>query len=180
MRRPAFQFTVYAALAALCLPLYPMIPPAFLFTVLYRRLWWQARVFRAYRDLARLPLTYLAGGGRLPDGEAYGGRRYEDIEGIRELIAKEALPLIVPEKAAGGKRRDWYVFGALGGEGALPQAPRDPQATWGALPGEPERLARSFTRRAYGLEILSWLLLLAGIGLNVFSIALILAVVIRF
>jgi hypothetical protein len=188
-QRPAFQLTVYAALVALGLPLYPMIPPAFLFTVLYRRLWWQARVFRACRDLTRLPLRYVTGKdrpARLPDGELYGGVFYADGEEIRAKIGSGEVPLIIPEKAAGTRRHGWYVFGALRGGPedsgdlpAVPRAPRDPQATWGAIPGDPDTLARGLTRRAYVLETVSWILLLAGIGLNVFFVTLILRVVIR-
>jgi hypothetical protein len=85
------------------------------------------------------------------------------------------IPLIIPEKAAGRARRGgrlWYIFGSIEKKD-WPEAPGDPQATWGAVPGDPGRLARGFTRRAYCLETLSWLLLLTGIGLNVFFIVLI-------
>jgi hypothetical protein len=197
IQRPAFQFTVYTALAALCLPVYPLIPPAFLFTVLYRRLWWQGRVFRAYRDLIRLPLSYLSDRDRpalLPDGERYGGVYYDDTEAIRGRIKSGEIPLIIPEQATGARNHGWFVFGALpdgvpggsfsatpasGETPAFPRAPRDNQATWGAIPGNPDRLARRFTRQAYCLETLAWVLLLAGIGLNVFFITLILRIVLQ-
>jgi hypothetical protein len=77
----------------------------------------------------------------------------------------------------------WHVFGVLDPDGsplgcrnggsrgtAVPREPGDSFATFGAIPGDPEKLARRYTRRAYGLEILSWLLLMGGIGLNAFLV----------
>jgi hypothetical protein len=203
-QRPAFQLTVYAAIAALCLPLYPLIPPAFLFTLLYRRLWWQARLCRAWRDLVRLPLRYLAGPESrtvLPGGELYGGFYVDLAQQPGAEKTAGGMPVIVPERALrdtpviAGKRR-WYVFGAIrsgaggpdspgdpapGVEGknsapgpapdmvpaaALPGPPKDPLATWGAIPGNPDAIARHFTARAFFLETLSWLILLSGIAVN--------------
>jgi len=72
LSRPAFRLTVIVSIVALFVPLYPMIPPGLLFTVMYRRLAWRSRILRAYRDIARLPLRYLSprknkgGGGILP------------------------------------------------------------------------------------------------------------------
>ncbi|MDR0688832.1 MAG: hypothetical protein LBG08_00985, partial [Spirochaetaceae bacterium] len=75
----------------------------------------------------------------------------------------------------------WYVFGVPAsagtgdktgaGEEALPAPPRDVFAPYVAVPGNPERLAPLFNRKAYTLEIISWALLLAGIALNAFCIA---------
>jgi hypothetical protein len=180
IRRPVFQPTVAAAIAALCLPVLPLIPPAFLFTILYRRLWWQARLFRAWRDLALLPLRYLAdkeGRTALPGGEPYAGMFLDDDETARRMESG-ALPRVLPESAVKARPRRWYVFGALkkdAGAGEFVAAPDDPQATWGTLPGDPEKLARRFTVRAYALEIASWLLLLCGIALNLFFAGLILS-----
>jgi hypothetical protein len=196
LNRPAFRLTVVVALIAVFTPLFPMIPPGFLLTVLYRRLWWQARVLRAYRDLVRLPLKYLSSGdvsrparrrmslltsqarSRLPDGERYGGNYYESLPAeLADAVEKGEIPLIIPEKAA-GKRHSWYVFGAISenngdGENIIPKEPRDIFATYGVVPGNPEQLARNFTFRAYVLEIISWIVLLAGISLNVFFVRMI-------
>jgi hypothetical protein len=185
LNRPAFRLTVVAALFAMCLPLFPLIPPGLALTVLYRRLWWQARIFRAYRDLARLPLKYLPSGGllrpgRLPGGERYGGVYCESLSGeAKAAMENRTLPLLIPEKAAGG-RRGWYIFGTLPEDGedetaTLPGEPRDVFATFGVIPGNPEKLARLFTYKAYALEIISWVLLLAGIGLNIFFTGMIIA-----
>lgn len=51
--RPAFRLTVISALAAVFIPVLPIFPPGFLFTLLYRRLTWNARNLRAEYDLAR-------------------------------------------------------------------------------------------------------------------------------
>jgi hypothetical protein len=56
---------------------------------------------------------------------------------------------------------------------ALPREPRDLFATYGAVPGDPEELARRFTHKAYTLEIIAWVLLLAGISLNAFFVGMI-------
>jgi hypothetical protein len=169
LSRPAFRLTVITALIALFTPLLPLIPPGVLFTVLYRRLWWQARVFRAFRDLARLPQKYLAPGQEsctLPGGELYGPIRYKVLP---PAVKEGKVPLLIPEQKTG----EWYIFGALNSGHDMPSEPRDPFATFGALPGKPEDLARRYTFKAYTLEIISWLALLSGIGLNIFFIRMI-------
>jgi hypothetical protein len=165
--RPAFRLTVITAFIALFAPILPLLPPGVLLTVLYRRLWWRARIFRAYRDLARLPLKYLQTSvcGRLPNGERYGSVWYEDLP-----TGEDAIPLLIPEQR---HRRSygWYVFGALTG-GALTR-PQDPFAAFGAIPGEPEILAKRYTFMAYILEITGGLFLLIGMALNLLFIAMI-------
>jgi len=56
LNRPAFRLTVITALAAIFIPILPIFPPGFLFTILYRRLTWSARKLRVYWDLARFGL----------------------------------------------------------------------------------------------------------------------------
>jgi hypothetical protein len=191
LARPVFRLTVLAAFIALFVPLFPLIPPGMLFTQLYRRLWWRARVFRACRDLIRLPLKYLSPGGmgdpapsgRLPDGERYGLVYYPELPArAREL----GIPMLIPQEQH-IKEAGWYVFGALkDGEarnedrdaefeaaGGLPLEPRDVFATYGAVPGNPDTLARNYTVKAYIFEIIAWLMLLLGIGLNAFFIGMI-------
>jgi hypothetical protein len=184
LSRPAFRMTVITAFIAIFTPLFPLIPPGILFGILYRRLWWQARIFRAYRDLVRLPLIYLSPPGRLPDGQRYGAIVFE---GTSDELRERQIPLLIPETMAGQKRR-WYIVGVLPAETRgnfpgspdsaelprqLPGEPRDPFATFGAIQGNPEVLARGYTKRAYILEVLAWMALLAGIGLNIFFISMI-------
>jgi hypothetical protein len=185
--RPAFRLTAITAFVAAFIPLFPLVPPGLLFTIAYRWLWRQARIYRARRDLARLPLVYFPGplegpGGLCPPvplpgypagGELYGVRCYRELP--------EGVPLLVPGMRKGKKER-WYVFGALDREGetgegsALSPVPREPGdtfASFGAIPGNPEKLARHCTGGAYLLEVLSWILLIGGIGLNAVFIMLI-------
>jgi len=97
--RPAFRLTVIVSLLALCVPLYSILPPGLLCTVVYRWLSWKSRIQRAYGDLARF--------GFLPEGV-------------------EKLPPV------------------------------------------------QYTARAYCLEAAAWVMLLAGIGLNIFFLRIIL------
>jgi hypothetical protein len=98
--RPAFRLTVIVSLLALCVPLYPILPPGLLFTIAHRWLSWKARIQRAYSDLAR----------------------------------------------------------------------------FGFLPGNMEKLPPAkYTARAYCLEAAALIMLLAGIGLNIFFLRIVLS-----
>jgi hypothetical protein len=171
--RPAFRLTTLAAFTALFAPLLPLLPPGVLLTALYRGLWWRARIFRAYRDLARQPLKYFPPGnldpGRLPGGERYATARRTNLQ------AEEGFPLIIPEQRP-RKGEDWYVFGTLHEEAprdSPPELPDDPFAAFGALPGNPETLAKRYTLNAYAMEIAGGLFLLAGMTLNLLFIIMI-------
>jgi hypothetical protein len=193
LSRPAFQLTALTAFIAVFIPLFPLFPPGVLLTILYRRLWRRARTYRAFRDMVRFPLKYLSGGdsgraggraGGGPEGERCGYVRYRSLP----EFPGRTIPLLIP---GGPPRRgeEWYVFGALpGGDagdhagdgagtgdkaGGDPREPRDPFAPYGAIPGNPETLGRRYTLRAYALEVISWIILLAGIGLNAFFIGII-------
>jgi hypothetical protein len=170
LSRPVFRLTALTAFIAVFLPLFPMIPPGLIFTVVYRKFWWRARAYRVYRDLVRLPLRYLAPGEDsclLPGGERYGMKHYQvltpDMADIPRIIPGEGRAL----------KEGWYVFGKLNEGETLPWEPEDSLATYGAVPGKPDKLAHSFILRAYTLEILAWLLLLFGIALNTFFIGIV-------
>jgi hypothetical protein len=177
--RPAYRLTLISAIIALFTPIFPWLPPAIFFTIAYRRLWWKARIFRAYRDLVRLPRGYIPGGekqGRLPGGELYIEKQYDTLPAA---FYDRKIPFIIPagEKRIGDK---WHLFGVLA-EGdekkpdAFPGEPEDAFAVYGAVPGEIEPLVRRYNRKAYALEIISCILLLAGLGANVFFITAILS-----
>ena len=179
--RPAFRLTVICALIALFTPLFHLIPPGLLFTVLYRHLAWRARLLRTYRDLARLPLRYLPetpegdavpAETALPNGELYGCVR---CDALPVEAAEGNIPFLLPAHTKGKANAGWYVFGALRPGDGLPSRPRDPFATFGILPGKPGDLARRFAVSAYALEAVSALAALAGIGLNIFFIRMILS-----
>jgi hypothetical protein len=185
LSRPVFLLTAITALIALFIPLFPLIPPGILCTAVYRYLWERARLLRAYRDLVRLPLKYFRRETaicRLPDGERYGVFPYATVS---EKIPEGGIPFLIPREE-GKKNERWYIFGALpedmpaedaGGnrEGGQipPREPRDVFAPFGIIPGDPETLARRYTRRAYILGTISWLVLLIGLTINIFFVALI-------
>jgi len=191
LSRPAFRLTVIVSIIALFVPLYPMIPPGLLFTVMYRRLAWRSRILRAYRDLARLPLRYLspqkdkgfsgnlapraenclAESCLLPNGEQYGFICAKELPPQAE---EGAIPLLLPELTKTKKDDLWYIFGALRSGGELPAQPEDSFATFGILPGRPESIARRCEILAYILELAAWLVLLTGIGLNIFFVRMVL------
>lgn len=113
--RPAFRLTVMISLIATFIPLYPLIPPGLLFTVVFRRLIWKARTLNACGDLVRL--------------------RMEDDSYPAEYFSLETK----------AKQR-------------------------------PEASSRRYRIKAHMLEMLSWIIMLAGIGLNVFFLGIVLAI----
>lgn len=180
--RPAYRIDALAALLAVFGPLFPLLPPALLFTAAYRRLWRRARLLRVYRDWARLPLRHVnleASEGKLPDGQRYGW------VALKELPPGEGgqrPPLLLPERRTVGGW--WYVFGSLpekmdkksSPSPALPypEEPRDPMAVYACFGGNPVELAKGYNRRAHLLELGAVLIFSAGILSEVFFIAAIL------
>ena len=55
--RPAFRMTVIVSFIALFIPLYPVIPPGLLFTVIHRRLTWRSRMLRINSDIAQTQIA---------------------------------------------------------------------------------------------------------------------------
>jgi hypothetical protein len=181
LKRPAFRLTTIAAFIALFIPLYPLLPPGMLFTMLYRRLRRQAGIYRFCNDLVRLPLFYFSPGEKttkLPDGEPYGCVSRSVLP-----LDEKAVPLLIPGEPL-RKGRSWYIFGSLAGattqpgeteaktteSETIPGKPQDLFAPWGAIPGEPETLARGYTIKGRLLEISSWIMLLAGLVINILFI----------
>jgi hypothetical protein len=182
LKRPAFRLTTIVAFIALFIPLYPLLPPGMLFTMLYRRLRRQAGIYRFCSELVRLPLLYFAPGEKttkLPDGEPYGCVSRDVLPS-----GEGAVPRLIPEEPL-RKGRNWYIFGSLTGEEPppgeaeaktaeperVPGKPQDLFAPWGAIPGEPETLAKGYTLRGRLLEISSWVMLFTGLVINIFFIA---------
>ncbi|MCL2127224.1 MAG: hypothetical protein FWH38_03125 [Treponema sp.] len=189
--RPAYRLTVIVSLVALFIPLYPIIPPGLLFTIIYSRIGLRSRVLRACGDLARMPMRYLellkdkhrknqtrrkeeilpGEGYPLPGGEMYGFLRYAEYP-VQAL--EENIPLLLPDFAGGKGNGFWHIFGVLCPGEMLPLKPQDPFSAYGVLPGRPETLAKRFTAAAYILETLAWIVLLTGIGLNILFLRMIL------
>ena len=197
LNRPAFSITVITALAAIFVPVYPIFPPGLLLTVLYRRLSWQARRYRAYWDLARLPLSYLPPGSKnaiLSTGEKYGSVELnaftseapppqtpplEHEASAQDTLTKTALdeiPFLIPEITEIRKKSRMYIFGVLNENSLLPQKSKDPFVSFGILPDSPQRLVRRYALIASSLEIAAWIVLLLGITINVIFIFMILFV----
>ena len=179
--RLAFRLTVIVSLLALFIPLYPIIPPGLLFAIAWRRLSWRARLLRVYADFALLPLRCLVPpGGKgqimteclLPDGERYGFVRSAELP---PQVREGKIPLLLPDSAKPRAGESWLVFGALRDGEEMPCRPNDPFATFGILPDRPQALARRFLAGAYTLEVLGWITLLAGIGLNIFFLWMVIA-----
>jgi hypothetical protein len=116
LHRPIFRPTVIFSFVSLFIPLYPIIPPCLLFTVICRRLALKSRMLKAYNDLVRLHL-YSSG--------------QED-----ELSSQ-------------------------------PADTHDPSAGFSMFPNATLKLARQFLFKAYVIEVLTWILMLTGIGLNI-------------
>jgi len=175
--RPAFRLTVISALVAVFVPALPVVPPGILFTVLYRRMTWQARKLRSYWDLVRLPLHLLSGYPQRQSAVLGTGEKYGYVT-LNSLPEKETIPWLLPENPKPGKKSKLYFFGTLAAETGedfpLPQRSKDPFVSFGILPDDPARLSGRYAIKAYTLEALAWLVLLVGVSINVIFIIFIL------
>jgi hypothetical protein len=170
LNRPAFRLTVITALIAIFVPVLPAFPPGLLLTVLYSRMSWQARRLRALWDLARLPLRFLPAGqesSTLSTGEKYG---FVKLNSLPPETSEKPIPFLIPELPNERKKTGLYFFGVLNDGSPLPEKSKDPFISFGILPDSPQRLARHYAKKAYTLEVLAWLVLLSGIGLNIIFI----------
>jgi hypothetical protein len=174
LARPAFQLTLIVSIIAMFGPLFPLIPPGIILINLYSRLWRNARMFRAYRDIFKLPLKYLpkeSSQGFLPSGEKYGVLKFDHLPSWVHEDDIACLPAELKHK----KSDTWYVFGALtGNENAPLGTPTDRLALFTAFPDTPKKLAAIYAKKAHSLEITSCIIFALGIGLNCLFIALIL------
>ncbi|MHC6202746.1 hypothetical protein ACYULU_06090 [Breznakiellaceae bacterium SP9] len=166
--RPAFRLAAITAFISLFSPVLTLVPPGLLCTVAYRRLRQRARIYRSYHDIVRLPLIYPvaapANTYTLPNGERYC---------VRPLKVLGRQPLLIPKDEK--KPRDrWYICGAVTQNAAILKRPKDIFAVYGAIPGDPEILAKRFVHKAYFLEFLSVCMLIFGLALNFFFIAILL------
>jgi hypothetical protein len=161
---------VVFAFVAVFLPLFPLIPPGLLLTMLYQRFWKLARKFITYKDIAKLPINYLnkikfAADNRNGDMSAQYGYK---VFNKNEMPPLGSIPLVTPrEKAVGDD--EYYIFGdVLSGDLGLPAKPVDVLNVFGAFPGKLQELAKNYAYKAYFYEIFAWIFLVAGIALNIF------------
>jgi hypothetical protein len=174
LNRPAFRLNVIISLVAVFIPILPMFPPGFLLTVLYRRMTWHARRFRAFWDIVRLPMRYMLNGKdtyNLTTGETYGFVKTGSIPGETE----EKIPFLLPEYGKHEKKNQWRLYGVIDKTAPLPLKSKDPFVSYGLLPDSPQRLARYYAIKAYTTEALAWLILLSGIAINIIFIFMILS-----
>jgi hypothetical protein len=172
LNRPAFRLTVISALIAAFVPILPIIPPGLLFTVLHRRMTWYSRKFRAYWDLARLPLRYLQPGEETADlstGEKYGFVKLNSIPSD-----KGEIPFLIPEGFMEKRKRELYFFGIIDPEN-IPARSKDMFVSYGILPANPALLTRRYAIKAYVMDVFAWIILFMGIFLNIIFIFLILS-----
>ena len=178
LNRPAYRITVISSLVAVFIPILPIIPPGYLLTVLYRRMTWYSRKFKAYWDLARLPLRYLKDGRNttvLNTGEKYG---YIKLNTLPAEAAKGEIPFLIPEGFMEGGKRDFYFFGIKESQennDALPVKSKDPFVSFGILPAFPAALTRRYAIKAYIMDIFAWFILMVGIFLNIIFVFLVLS-----
>jgi hypothetical protein len=162
--RPIYRVTVMSAIVAIFCPLFPMLPPGLVFSAIHRRVWWQACIYRVYRDIALLPIQYINkfNGSKKP--QKYVCRIYD------ELPASLKLPRLIPAEKP-EKNEIWHVFGVIDDESdetAMPKEPCLPFTPYGILPGNPQKISRLYGTKALVFEIFAWLLLAASVAVNVF------------
>ncbi|HPQ01533.1 MAG TPA: hypothetical protein PLK03_11825 [Termitinemataceae bacterium] len=173
MGRPGYRGMVYLNLLALIGPVYPFIPPGLLFTLLYRRLWKRARQYRAFRDLARLPLFHLDKEGR--GVTLYTGERYEIMStNVAPLGLKKDPRCLWLEDPFVKNKNQWYVCGvcpplqekASLPAPSLPGPSQDPLIPYMVLEANPFDLIQTYKNRAFMLEMGALAFLAGGVLLN--------------
>jgi hypothetical protein len=142
-------FVVIMASVIAFIPVSIFLPPGVFFFFLYRSMWKRARSYRARRDMVRLPSYAIPDGTaqiRLPNGEAY-ARRWVPRQGF-----EGGMPLRGEKERDGSERSvsGYTCFGApeQGNPGRLAR-PRDPFADYAAIPGVPEEVSASCTKKAH-------------------------------
>jgi len=164
--RPLYRITVLSAIVAIFSPLFPLLPPGLVFSVVHRRVWWQACIYRVYHDIALLPMQYV---NKLNKRIKYICRIFDQLPPSLKL--PRLIPADKPEK-----NEAWHIFGVVddeNDENELPKEPHLPFTPYGILPGNPERISRLYGMKALVFEILSWILLVVALAVNIFFTALI-------
>jgi hypothetical protein len=162
--RPAYRATILSAIAAIFGPLFPLLPPGLIFTLIYRQLWLRACLYRVFRDVALLPLKYAGSLNCPKSGAVY------HCGMLKSLPDNQKIPRLIPASKP-EKNESWYAAGFLGKgtpDEPFAEAPSNPLIPSGLLPGRPETLSRIYNMRAVFFEVSAWLVFAAGIALNVF------------
>lgn len=166
LQQPYMKFPAGVALLFSLVPIILFFPPGLFFYYVYRNLWKRARIFRAERDLLKLPLSYFTEGcsnsryceEKLPDGSLY--------------VMEEKSPCVTPEggvvrstslTSASQEGSECYVFSLKVPEG---ESTGDPMAENVAVSGNPLYLSRKSEAKAVKLEIFSLLAVISDLLLN--------------
>ena len=176
VQNSADKASVIFAISACLIPVLSFLPPGVAFLYLYRYLWKEGRIYRAERDLVKLPLRYFAGSfgngphqkGSLPDGKTYIAVKVSREEREKNNKGKD-MPGSIPVSAVPSKASvDYgYIFGEEDGLGN-PGHPDDPMASYVFVPGNPVKLSRTCRLKARTMEILSIASFSLGFFLNLF------------
>jgi hypothetical protein len=158
-------------------PLAVFLPPGVAFFELYRFLWKQGRLFRAERDVIRLPLFHWPDAANLDDcrdtslGDkgVYGWIRYATGEEGLKKNPGENLPDLLVLKGRNILNRPCYGFGILqqNGDREFSKEDRDLAGTV-LIPGDPFILSARSAVMARRMELLSGAAFAAGIVMNLF------------
>jgi hypothetical protein len=164
--RPIYRVTVLSAIVAIFGPLFSLLPPGLIFTLIYRNLWMRACIYRVFRDVALLPMKYADhhNAPQSQSGAVYECRMLDALPDNSEI--PRLLPASKPEK-----NESWHMAGFFGEDGTgepLTSVSPNPFIPCGLLPGSPKTVSRKYNRKAVLIEVSAWLALIAGIALNVF------------
>lgn len=166
LQQPYMSFPAGAALLFSLVPILLFSPPGLFFYYVYRNLWKRARIFRAERDLLKLPLSYFPEGcsstgyckKKLPDGSIYVMEEKSPCSYPEGVVVRSTSLTNGPEDGS-----ECYVFSLKTPE---KEGKGDPMAENVAVSGNPLYLSRKSEVKAVRLEILSLLAVCADLLLN--------------
>ena len=186
LHNPEERLLALATLTISLFPLIPLLPPGVALLYLYRYFWKEGRIYRAERDLVKLPLRYFSGNFTgseyqetiLPDGSTYSALKIPP-EKTTAYLQREDPPKVLNLSRAQELRntRENYVFG-INCNGEISR-PEDPLADYVIIPGNPVTLSKVCKKKARKLEIFSGLAFILGFLLNIGIIVYILTLFIQ-
>lgn len=170
LRQPLSVSFARLAIGIASIPVLPLLPPGVAFFYLYRRSWRRGRIMRAHRDVVSLPLRYFGGEEPcvdLPSGELV-CRRDVSADHLPQGVTRIESP-VEPQPPR------YTLFGRPHGDELGP--PSDPLCEWVAVRGEPTVESVRCERRARRLELLSMVVLFAGLFANFVIVMLVLGAI---
>lgn len=171
LRQPLSVSFARLAVGLASAPVLPLLPPGVALFYLYRRAWRRGRIMRAHRDVLLLPLRYFADEepcADLPSGELV-CRRGVSGEHLPHGVSRVETP-IEPRPTR------YTLFGRPRGDDLI--APTDPLFEWVAVLGDPIVESARCERRARRLELVSMVVLFAGLFVNFVVVMLVLGAIV--